>query len=122
MDSDADEALSHINNFLSPNDLPNRIGCRNAIPNCEGMCVGDNVCSIGDKVVRVVAFQAAGGIGDVDDLVKSAVSRLRSTGVHVGIYTETKVLTADHHIRIINAFNKKWFPGAQPQCGPQGGG
>ena len=71
--------------------------------------MGDNVCSIGDKVVRVVAFQAAGGIGDVDDFVKSAVSRLRSTGAHVGIYTETMVLTADRHNRIITASKNRGF-------------
>ena len=73
------------------------------------MCVGDDVRSITDKVIRVVAFQTAGCIGEVGKCVDGAASQLQSTGANVGICSETMVHSVDRHTRIINAFKSGGF-------------
>ena len=60
-------------------------------------------------MIRVVAFQTAGCIGDVGKLVDGAVPQLHSTGANVGICSETMVHSADRHTRIVNAFKSRGF-------------
>ena len=109
MYSDAAQALSCIDDFLSSTDLPRRTGRSFTVPNWKCKCVGDDICSMSENVVRMVAFQTAGCIGELGAWVDGAVSQLRCTGAHVGVDGETRVHSVDRHTRIINAFKSHGF-------------
>ena len=109
MDSDALQALSYIDDLSSSNDLPRRTGRSFPFSNWKGKCIGDDACSISENVVRVVAFQTAGCICEIGAWVDGAVSQLRCTGAHAGIYAETRIHFMDRHTRIINAFKTRGF-------------
>ena len=79
------------------------------LPGWKGKCIGDCMSTIGDKVLRVVVFQVAGYIGEVQDWVNNAVAQLREPGAHVGSFTETRIQTQDRHSRIVYAFSSCGF-------------
>ena len=79
------------------------------VPGWKGTCIGDCAATISDKVLRVVAFQVAGCIGEINEWVNDAVLQLLHSGAHVGILTETIVHAQDKHTRIVNAFKLMVF-------------
>ena len=61
------------------------------VPGWSGKCIGDCMATISNKALRVVAFQAAGSIGDVQEWVNDAVKQVIRSGAHVGVFTGTRV-------------------------------
>ena len=76
------------------------------VPGWKGRCIGDCAATISARVLRVVAFQVAGRIGEINEWVSNAVLQLVRSGAHVGVFTETRVQTQDRHTRIVNAFKR----------------
>ena len=57
----------------------------------------------------IVAFQAAGRVGDTNGWVSDAVLRLQLSGAHVGGFTETRTQTTVRHSRIANAVKENGY-------------
>ena len=74
MDIDSLQALYHINDISSLDNWLSLTGNFTFVLNWEGRCVGDDVRFINDSVTRVVAFQTAGCIGEIDTWVDGTVS------------------------------------------------
>ena len=72
---------------------PLNLGSFRHVPGWIGKCIGDCIATISDKVLRVVAFQAAGSIGEIQEWVNDAVKQINNSGAHVGIFTETRIQT-----------------------------
>ena len=93
--------------------------CRRDIPSCHdvprniqgfhGRCIGDSAAAIRGDVLRLIAFQVAGMINDVKGWVEDAISQLQRAGAHVGVFTETRIQSADRHHLIVNAFKSKGY-------------
>ena len=69
------------------------LGNFNHVPSWKGTCIGDCAATISEKVLRLVAFQVAGCICEINEWVSDAVRQLRQSGAHVGIFNETRVHT-----------------------------
>ena len=67
------------------------------VPGWKERCIVDSAATINVKVLRVVAFQVAGCIGEINEWVSNAVLQLLRSGAHVGVFTETRVQTQDRH-------------------------
>ena len=105
MDSEsAAEGLVLLDSFSESHEAF-ALGNFNHVPGRKGTCIGDCAATISEKVLRLVAFQVAGCIGEIKDWVSDAVRQLRQSGAHVGIFTETRVHTQDRHTRIVNEFS-----------------
>ena len=99
------EVYSDVCNARDTCDLGNFV----RLPGWKGRCIGDCAATISAKVLRVVAFQAAGCIGEINEWIINAVSQLIRSGAHVGVFTETRVQTLDRHTRIVNAFKRSGY-------------
>ena len=93
--------LDQIVTFHEPLDLGNF----RHVPGWNGKCIGDCIATISDKVLRVVAFQAAECIGEVQEWVNDAVKQIKHSGAHVGIFAERRVQIQERHTRVVNAFS-----------------
>ena len=98
------------------------LGKYHHVPGWKGMCIGDCAATISDKVLRVVAFQVAGCISEINEWVSDAVLQLLQSGAHVGIFTETRVHTQDRHTRIVNAFKLLVLFAISHNAAPRAGG
>ena len=67
------------------------------VPGWNGKCIGDCIATISSKVLRVVAFQAAGSIGETQEWANDAVKQIIHSGAHVNIFTETRIQTQEKH-------------------------
>ena len=79
------------------------------VPGWNGKCIGDCIATISNKVLRVVAFQAAGSICEIQEWVNDAVKQIINSGAHVSIFTETRIQTQEKHTSIINAFSSAGY-------------
>ena len=88
--------------------------CHQDVPPCRdfprsiqgfhGRCIGDSAAVIRRDVLRIIALQVAGMIKDVKAWVDDAVAQLQRAGAHIGVFTETRIQSADKHHLIVNAF------------------
>ena len=99
------EGLGLFDNIIDARDAC-AVGNFVHVPGWKGRCIGDCAATISAKVLRVVAFQVAGCIGEINEWVSNAVLQLVRSGAHVGVFTETRVQTQDRHTRIVNAFKR----------------
>ena len=72
----AAEELALLDSFTSTHE-PFDLGSFRHLPGWKGKCIGDCIATINDKVLRVVAFQVAGCICEIQDWVNDAVAQLR---------------------------------------------
>ena len=91
------------------------------VPCWKGRCIGDCAATISAKVLRVVAFQVAGCIGEINEWVSNAALQLARSGAHVGVFTETRVQTQDRHTRIVNAFKRLGYLAISHNASPKVG-
>ena len=106
------EELLLLNNLSDAHDAC-VLGKYHNVPGWKGTCIGDCAATMNEQVLRVVAFQVAGCISEINEWVSDAVLQLLHSGAHVRIFTETRVHTQDRHTRIVNAFKLQVF-GHQP--------
>ena len=93
--------------------------CHQDVPPCHdfpriiqgfhGRCIGDSAAGIRRDTLRIIALQVAGMINDVKAWVDDAVAQLQRAGAHVGVFTETRIQSADRHHLIVNAFKSKGY-------------
>ena len=67
--------------------------------------MGDEESSIGSNVLRIVAIQAEGAIGDLPTWMKKCAIQLRAIGAHVGVYTGTIIHGGDRRTQVSNFFS-----------------
>ena len=109
MDSEAiDEGLELIDFICCPDEPCDR-GKFTRVSGFQGKCIGDCAATIHSEVLRIVAFQVAGRIGDINGWVIEAVLQLQRSGAHVGVFSETRIQTSDRHSRIVNAFKENGY-------------
>ena len=113
------EGLLFLDNLLDAHDAC-VVGNYQHVPGWKGTCIGDCAATISDKVLRVVAFQVAGCIGQINEWVSDAVLQLMQSGAHVGIFIETRARTQDRHTRIVNAL-KLGFLAISHNAAPRAG-
>ena len=93
--------------------------CHQDVPPCHdfpriiqgfhGRCIGDSAAVIKRDTLRIIALQVAGMINDVKAWVDDAVAQLQRAGAHIGVFTETRIQSADRHHLIVNAFKSKGY-------------
>ena len=109
MDSEAIEEGLELIDFICCPDEPCDRGKFTRVSGFQGKCIGDCAATISSEVLRIVAFQVAGRIGDINGWVIDAVLKLQRSGAHVGVFTETRIQTSDRHSRIVNAFKENGY-------------
>ena len=105
---DGTTELELLNTISTLHD-PFNLGPLCHVPGWNGKCIGDCIATINRKVLRVVAFQAAGRIGEIQAWVNDAVKQIINCGAHLNIFTETRIQIQEMHTSIINAFSSAGY-------------
>ena len=72
--------------------------------NWYGLCIGDGASTRFRSTTRIVAFQSAGRACDIRAWATQSATNMRTTGAHIGIYTETRIYGTDRHTLVVNTF------------------